>query len=49
MRHRACERVNKDQPRQRESIRAKTENNSDDDWVSDFDMDKVFNAYHTFV
>jgi hypothetical protein len=24
------------------------ENDSDDDWVLDFDMDKVIDTYHTF-
>ena len=33
------------QPGQRESKRIKTENDSDDDWVWDFDLDKVINAY----
>ena len=30
---------------QRESKRIKTKNDSDDDWVWDFDLDKVINAY----
>jgi hypothetical protein len=32
-------------PGQRESKHIKTENDSDDDWVWDFDLDKVINAY----
>ena len=49
LRHQKCEVVNENQPGQRESKRVKIENDSDDDWVQDFDMDKVINAYHTFV
>jgi len=33
----------------RESKRAKIENDICDDWVWNFDMDKVINAYHAFV
>ena len=36
-------------PGQRESIHIKTENDSDDDWVWDFDLDKVINAYQILV
>ena len=36
-------------PGQRESKRIKTENDSDDDWVWDFDLDKVINAYQILV
>ena len=36
-------------PGQRESKCIKTENDSDDDWVWDFDLDKVINAYQIFV
>jgi hypothetical protein len=43
------QRVNENQPGQRESKRIKIENNSNDDWVRDFDMDKVINAYHIFL
>ena len=32
-------------PGKRESKHIKTENDSDDDWVWDFDLDKVINAY----
>jgi hypothetical protein len=28
---------------------SKIENDTDDDWVWDFDNDKVINDYHTFV
>ena len=41
--------VNENQPGQRESKRVKIENDSNDDWVWDFDMNKVINADHTFV
>ena len=34
---------------QRESKRIKTENDSVDDWVWDFDFDKVINAYQILV
>ena len=34
--------------RQRESKRAEIKKNSYDDWVWDFDMDKVIYAYHAF-
>ena len=37
------------QPGQRESKRINTENDSDDDWVWDFDLDKVINAYQILV
>ena len=37
------------QPGQRESKRIKTENDSDDDWVWDFDLDKVINTYQILV
>ena len=36
-------------PGQRESKHIKTENDSDDDWVWDFDLDKVINAYQILV
>ena len=36
-------------PGQRESKRIKTEDDSDDDWVWDFDLDKVINAYQILV
>ena len=36
-------------PGQRESKHIKTENDSDDDWVWDFDLDKVPNAYQILV
>ena len=36
-------------PGQRESKCIKTENDSDDDWVWDFDLDKVINAYQILV
>ena len=36
-------------PGQRESKRIKTENDSDDDWVWDFDLHKVINAYEILV
>ena len=49
MRHQAYERVHENKPGQQQSKRVKIENDSDDDWVQDFDMDKVINAYHTFV
>jgi len=48
IRHRICERVNENQPRQRESKHVKIEN-SDDDWVWDFEMNKAINAYATFA
>ena len=41
--------LDEDQPGQRESKRIKTENDSDDDWVWDFDLDKVINAYQILV
>ena len=37
------------QPEQRESKRIKTENDSDDDCVWDFDLDKVINANQILV
>ena len=49
MQHRTCERVNENQPGTPELKHAKIENDSDDDWVWDFDMDKVINAYQNFV
>ena len=36
-------------PGQRESKRIKTENDSDDDWVWDFDLDKFINVYQILV
>ena len=36
-------------PRQREAKHIKTENDSDDDWVWDFDLDKVITAYQILV
>ena len=42
MRHRACKRVNENQPGQRDSKHVKVESGSDDDWVWDLEM-------HTFV
>ncbi|KAK2705399.1 hypothetical protein QYM36_017443 [Artemia franciscana] len=36
-------------PGQRESKHIKTENDTDDDWVGDFDLDKVINAYQILV
>ena len=36
-------------PGQWESKHFKTENDSDDDWVWDFDLDKVINAYQILV
>jgi len=36
-------------PGQRQSKRIKTENDVDDDWVWDFDLDKVINAYQILV
>ena len=36
-------------PAKRESKHIKTENESDDDWVWDFDLDKVINAYQILV
>ena len=47
MGHRTYERINKNQPGQRESKRVKIENDSDDAWVWDFDVEKVIIAYHT--
>ena len=41
--------LNEDPPGQRESKHIKTENDSDDDWVWDFDLDKVINAYQISV
>ena len=41
--------LDENQPGQRESKRIKTENDSDDDWVWDFDLDKVINAYQILV
>ena len=41
--------LDEDQPGQREPKRIKTENDSDDDWVWDFDLDKVINAYQILV
>ena len=41
--------LDEDQPGQRESKHIKTENDSDDDWVWDFDLDKVINAYQILV
>ena len=41
--------LDKNPPGQRESKRIKTENDSDDDWVWDFDLDKVINAYQILV
>ena len=49
MQHQTCEQVNENQPGQQESKHTKIENDSNDDWVWDFDMDKVINTYHTFV
>ena len=37
--------LDEDPPGKRESKHIKTENDSDDDWVWDFDSDKVINAY----
>ena len=36
-------------PGQQESKHIKTENDSDDDWVWDFDLNKVINAYQILV
>ena len=41
--------LDEDPPGQRESKHIKTENDSDDDWVWDFDLDKVMNAYQILV
>jgi len=41
--------LEENQPGQRESKRIKTENDGDDDWVSDIDLDKVINAYQISV
>ena len=41
--------LDEDPPGQRESKHIKTENDSDDDWVWDFDLDKVINAYQILV
>ena len=41
--------LDESQPGQWESKRIKTENDSDDDWVWDFDLDKVINAYQILV
>jgi hypothetical protein len=43
------QRVNENQPGQWETRRVKSENDSGDDWVWDFDMNEVINGYHTFV
>ena len=37
--------LDENSPGQWESKHIKTENDSDDDWVWDFDLDKVINAY----
>ena len=41
--------LDENQPWQRESKRIKTENDSNDDWVWNFDLDKVINAYQILV
>ena len=41
--------LDEDQPGQQESKHIKTGNDSDDDWVWDFDLDKVINAYQILV
>ena len=41
--------LDKNQLGQRESKRIETENDSDDEWVWDFDLDKVINAYQILV
>ena len=41
--------LDEDPSGQRESKHIKTENDSDDDWVWDFDLDKVINAYQILV
>ena len=41
--------LDENQPGQRELKRIRTENYSDDDWVWDFDLDKVINAYQILV
>ena len=41
--------LDEDPPGQRESKHIKTENDSGDDWVWDFDLDKVINAYQILV
>ena len=41
--------LDEDPPGQQESKHIKTENDSDDDWVWDFDLDKVINAYQILV
>ena len=41
--------LDENQPGQRESKLIKTDNDSDDDWVWHFDLDKVINAYQILV
>ena len=41
--------LDEDPPGQRESKHIKTENDSDDDWVWDFDLEKVINDYQILV
>ena len=41
--------LDENQPGQRVSKRIKTENDSDDDWVWYFDLDKVIKAYQILV
>ena len=46
---RKTEQLDENSPGQRESKHIKTENDSDDDWVWDFHLDKVINAYQILV
>ena len=49
MPNRKTAQLDENPPGQRESKRIKTENDSDDDWVWDFDLNKVINAYQILV
>ena len=40
---------NENQPGQRESKRVKIKNDSDDNWLWDFDVNNLINPYHTCV